>query len=46
MAETHTVTVGESERMMVRFEKERIITFRQKCRVYLNDRLCKYYEGV
>jgi hypothetical protein len=46
MAETHTVTVGDSERLIVRFEKERISTFSQKCRVYLNDRLYKYYEGV
>lgn len=46
MAETHTVTVGDGERMIVRFEKERISTFSQKCRVYLNDRLYKYYEGV
>jgi hypothetical protein len=40
------VTVGDGERMVVRFEKERISTFSQKCRVYLNDRLYKYYEGV
>ena len=46
MAETHTVAVGDGERLIMRFEKERISTFSQKCRVYLNDRLYKYYEGV
>jgi hypothetical protein len=30
----------------VRFEKERISTFSQKCRVFVNDRLYKCFEGT
>lgn len=44
--ETHTVLVGDGERVIVRIEKERKQLFGQKCRVFLNDRLYKYYEGV
>ena len=44
--ETHTVQVGDAEQLIVRIEKERKLLFGQKCRVFLNDRLYKYYEGV
>jgi len=44
--ETHTIRVGEGERAVVRIEKERKLLFGQKYRVFLNDRLYKYYEGV
>ena len=46
LAETHTLLVGENEQVVVRIEKERKLLFGQKCRVFLNDRLYKYYEGV
>ena len=46
LAETHTLEVGEHERIVVRIEKERKQLFGNKCRVFLNDRLYKYYEGV
>ena len=44
--ETHTLQVGDVEGVIVRIEKERKLLFGQKCRVFLNDRLYKYYEGV
>lgn len=46
LRETHTIPVGEGERLMVRIEKERKQLIGQRCRVFLNDRLYKYYEGV
>jgi len=46
VTETHTLRVGEAENLTVRIEKERKMLFGQKCRVFVNDRLCKYYEGV
>ena len=46
ITETHTIRVGDCERIDVRFEKERISTFSQKCRVFINDRLYKCFEGV
>ncbi|MSU60042.1 MAG: hypothetical protein EXS35_18045 [Pedosphaera sp.] len=46
LTETHTLQVGEAERLTVRIEKERKLLFGQKCRVFLNDRLYKCYEGV
>ena len=46
LKETHTVQVGDGERVIVRIEKERKLLFGQKCRVFLNNRLYKYYEGV
>jgi len=46
LKETHTLQVGDGETMIVRIEKERKLLFGQKCRVFLNDRLYKYYEGV
>ena len=44
--EIHTLKVGDNEQVMVRIEKERKMLFGQKCCVFLNDRLFKYYEGV
>jgi len=46
LTETHTLSVGSEEAWTVRIEKERKMLFGQKCRVYLNDRLYKCYEGV
>ena len=46
LTETHTLHVGCNEALVVRIEKERKLLFGQKCRVFLNDRLYKYYEGV
>ena len=46
ITETHTLQVGQAERLTVRIEKERKMLFGQKCRVFLNDRLYKCYEGV
>jgi hypothetical protein len=46
MSETHTIQVGSGERVIVRFEKERASTFTQRCRVFLNERLYKCYEGA
>jgi hypothetical protein len=46
LTETHTLQIGEAESLTVRIEKERKMLFGQKCRVFLNDRLYKYYEGV
>ena len=46
LTETHTLRVGRDERINVRIEKERKLLFGQKCRVLLNDRLFKCYEGV
>lgn len=44
--EMHTIRVGDGEHLTVRIEKERKLLFGEKCRVFLNDRLYKYYEGV
>ena len=46
LTETHTLQVGNEERLTLRFEKERKMLFGQKYRVFLNDRLYKCYEGV
>jgi len=45
LTETHTLQFGETELFNVRIEKERKQLFGQKCRVFLNDRLYKCYEG-
>ena len=45
LQEVHTLQVGEEERVVVRIEKERKLLFGQKCRVFLNNRLYKCYEG-
>ena len=44
--ETHQVQVKEAEQLTVRFEKERRQLFGQKCRVFLNERLYKLYQGT
>ena len=46
LAETHTLQMGDQEELVVRIERERKMLFGQKCRVFLNDRLYKYFEGV
>jgi len=46
LTETHTLQVGKCERLNVRIEKERKLLFGQRCRVFLNNRLYKCYEGV
>ncbi len=46
LKETHTLLVGSGEGVIVRIERERKLLFGQKCRVFLNGRLYKYYEGV
>lgn len=46
LKETDTLQVSGDERLQVRIEKERKLLFGQKCRVYVNDRLYKCYEGV
>jgi hypothetical protein len=46
LTETHTLQVGAVERLTVRLEKERKLLFGQKCRVFVNERLYKCYEGV
>jgi hypothetical protein len=44
--ETHVIEVGGMEQLTVRIEKERRQLVGNKCRVFLNDRLFKYFEGV
>jgi len=46
LTETHTLQVGKEERINIRIEKERKLLFGQKCRVFINNRLYKCYEGV
>jgi len=44
--ETHVIELGGIEELTVRIEKERRQLLGSKCRVFLNDRLFKFYEGV
>ena len=46
--ETHRVQVAETELVLVavRIEKERRQFFGQKCRVFLNERLYKFFQGA
>lgn len=44
--ETHTLRVGDGERLIVRIEKERKQLLGQRCKVFLNDRLYKLYDGL
>ena len=44
--EMYPVQVEAGEPLTVRIEKERDRLFGQKCRVFLNGRLFKYYKGV
>ena len=44
--ETHVIELGGVEELKVRIEKERRQLLGSKCRVFLNDRLYKFYEGV
>jgi hypothetical protein len=44
--ETHVLEMGGVENLTVRIEKERRQLVGNRCRVFLNDRLYKFYEGV
>ena len=44
--ETHLIEICGVEKINVRIEKERRQLLGNKCRVFLNDRLYKFYEGV
>lgn len=44
--ELHVFVVGAQEKYSVKIEKERKLLFGQKNRVFVNDRLVKYCEGV
>ena len=44
--ETHLIEIAGVEKINVRIEKERRQLLGSKCRVFLNDRLYKFYEGV
>lgn len=44
--ELHVFMVGIQEKLAVKIEKERKLLFGQKNRVFVNDRLVKYCEGV
>ncbi len=44
--ELHVFVVGVQEKYSVKIEKERKLLFGQKNRVFVNDRLVKYCEGV
>lgn len=44
--ELHVFVVGTEEILSVKIEKERKLLFGQKNRVFVNDRLVKYCEGV
>ncbi len=44
--ETFHLDIGEQEKLFVRIEKETQRLFRQRNRVFVNDRLVKTFEGV
>jgi len=44
--ELHVFVVGNQEKFSVKIEKERKLLFGQRNRVFVNDRLVKYCEGV
>jgi hypothetical protein len=44
--ELHVFVVGVREKLAVKIEKERKLLYGQKNRVFVNDRLIKYCEGV
>ena len=46
LKELHVFVVGNEEKFSVKIEKERKLLFGQKNRVFVNDRLVKYCEGV
>jgi len=46
LKELHVFVVGMQEKFAVKIEKERKLLFGQKNRVFINDRLVKYCEGV
>jgi hypothetical protein len=46
LKELHVFMVGVQETLAVKIEKERKLLFGQRNRVFVNDRLVKYCEGV
>jgi hypothetical protein len=46
LKETHAIQIGDDEQLTVRIEKERKMLFGERYRVFLNDRLYQYYEGM
>ena len=44
--ETHAIQIGDGQQLNLRIEKERKLLFGQKYRVFLNERLYQYYEGM
>jgi hypothetical protein len=44
--ELHVFVIGTQEKVAVKIEKERKLLFGQRNRVFVNDRLVKYCEGV
>ncbi len=44
--QTHFIEAGTAERWQVKIEKERKLLFGQRCRVFLNQQLAGFYEGV
>jgi len=46
LKELHVFMVGVQETLAVKIEKERKLLFGQRNRVFVNDRLIKYCEGV
>lgn len=44
--ELHVFVVGTHEKLAVKIEKERKLLFGQKNRVFVNERLVKYCEGI
>lgn len=46
LKETHIIEVKGIEQITVKIEKERKQLLGHRCRVFLNDRLFKYFESV
>jgi len=46
LKETHAIQIGDADQLVVRIEKERKMLFGERYRVFLNDRLYQYYEGM
>lgn len=46
LKEIHMFELGKHERLSLRIEKERKPLLGERCRVFLNDRLFQFHEGV
>jgi len=46
LLQTHVIETGTRERWHVKIEKERKLLVGQLCRVFINQRLAKVFEGV